>query len=106
MLNTKQKILDLLKDNIMVMLISKSDHIEMYHHSNKTLLFNVHVTDFEEGLLTILSKALDEVERETRKELLEEIIRDIPVCEDKFSKCSCVDHDMQDGIMDYLNGLQ
>lgn len=91
MLNTKQKIL-------------KKFSEEFYSICEPLDIDSCREIDDE--VESFLSKALDEVEKETRKEFLEEIIRDIPVCEDKFSKCSCTDHDMQDGIMDYLNGLK
>lgn len=46
------------------------------------------------------------VELETRKKLIEEIIEDIPLCRDRITKCDCKDHDINNEIFDYLESLK
>lgn len=53
----------------------------------------------------VLAAELSAAEERARQETIEEIIRDIPICNDKFTKCSCPNHDDRDAIFNYLYSL-
>lgn len=48
----------------------------------------------------------NEVVNETRKNLVEEIIDDIPLCRDRITKCDCKDHDINNEVFSYLESIK
>lgn len=41
----------------------------------------------------------------TKRKIIKEIIENIPVCRERITKCSCRDHDQNDDVFEYLEGL-